>query len=141
MFNNYLEIRVDAYNISYACRRPEPKGAEDIGTWYTILEIMATVGVVTNAALIVFTSGNAAQGMSIEWKMWFFIAMEHVVLLIKFFLALLVNDVPHEVRLQRERASYLVDKIIYLIADDDDIDHLHGNRVDVDLNIASTEHV
>lgn len=37
-------------------RRPEPRGAEDIGTWYTILTIMSSVAVVSNSAVIAFTS-------------------------------------------------------------------------------------
>lgn len=37
-------------------RRPEPRGAEDIGTWYTILTIMSSVAVVSNSAIIAFTS-------------------------------------------------------------------------------------
>lgn len=37
-------------------RRPEPRGAEDIGTWYTILAIMSSVAVVSNSAIVAFTS-------------------------------------------------------------------------------------
>lgn len=37
-------------------RRPEPRGAEDIGTWHTILTIMSSVAVVSNSAIIAFTS-------------------------------------------------------------------------------------
>lgn len=37
-------------------RRPEPRGAEDIGTWYTILAIMSNVAVVSNSAIVAFTS-------------------------------------------------------------------------------------
>ena len=37
-------------------RRPEPRGAEDIGTWYTILTIMSSLAVVSNSAIIAFTS-------------------------------------------------------------------------------------
>ena len=37
-------------------RRPEPRGAEDIGTWYTILTIMSSVAVASNSAIIAFTS-------------------------------------------------------------------------------------
>jgi hypothetical protein len=31
--NNYVEIRVDAWKLCQVCRRPEPRSAEDIGTW------------------------------------------------------------------------------------------------------------
>lgn len=29
-----VEIRVDAWKLCQVCRRPEPRSAEDIGTWY-----------------------------------------------------------------------------------------------------------
>merc|ERR1711871_242151 len=54
--NNHVEIRVDAFKLLHLQKRAEPKGAEDIGTWYNILEIMATCGVITNSLLVVFTA-------------------------------------------------------------------------------------
>lgn len=37
--NNYIEIRVDAWKLCQQCRRPEPRSAEDIGTWYATLSL------------------------------------------------------------------------------------------------------
>jgi hypothetical protein len=33
LVNNYAEIRIDAYKLLRQARRPDPQGAEDIGTW------------------------------------------------------------------------------------------------------------
>ena len=53
--NNYVEIRVDGWKLCQNCRRPLPSGAEDIGTWQSILEIMSICAVVCNCALITYT--------------------------------------------------------------------------------------
>jgi hypothetical protein len=49
-------------------RRPVPQGAEDIGTWFLILEIMGTIAVITNALLICFTSEKFTSGKSVSGK-------------------------------------------------------------------------
>ena len=54
--NNFVEIRVDAWKISQQSRRVEPNGAEDIGTWQSILESMSVLAVMSNCMLIAFTS-------------------------------------------------------------------------------------
>lgn len=50
--NNYIEIRIDAWKLCQNCRRPMPSGAEDIGTWQAILEIMSVAAVMCNCALV-----------------------------------------------------------------------------------------
>lgn len=37
--NNVFEVRVDAEKLLKLTRRPEPRGAADIGTWFDVLEI------------------------------------------------------------------------------------------------------
>jgi hypothetical protein len=54
MANNIIEIRLDATKISNFCRRPEPEGAMNIGTWFDILSIVSYISVITNSLLIVF---------------------------------------------------------------------------------------
>jgi hypothetical protein len=52
-------------------RRAEPHGAEDIGTWGGILEIMAGTCVLTNALLIFVTSdkvGGWLAGWVAGWR-------------------------------------------------------------------------
>lgn len=52
-------------------RRPEPRTAEDIGTWYTILEIMGFVAITVNAGLVAFT-GNFAIDVTWPSRVWIF---------------------------------------------------------------------
>eukprot|EP01135_Chromosphaera_perkinsii_P006429 Nk52_evm3s495 gene=Nk52_evmTU3s495 len=56
LLNNIFEIRIDATKFLTSVRRPPAIRAEDIGTWYFLLEFVAYVSVLTNGAVIAFTS-------------------------------------------------------------------------------------
>eukprot|EP00638_Chattonella_subsalsa_P015368 CAMPEP_0117851498 /NCGR_PEP_ID=MMETSP0949-20121206/22438_1 /TAXON_ID=44440 /ORGANISM="Chattonella subsalsa, Strain CCMP2191" /LENGTH=784 /DNA_ID=CAMNT_0005699333 /DNA_START=338 /DNA_END=2692 /DNA_ORIENTATION=+ len=117
--NNYVEIRVDGWKLCQNCRRPEPRGAEDIGTWYSILEIMSAAAVITNSAVLCFSS-TVLEDHSLRWRIWIFIIMEHVLFSVKFLLAYIVEDEPSSVAIQLERVDFLVSKVIVNAEDDDD---------------------
>ncbi|KAF0686061.1 Aste57867_22123 [Aphanomyces stellatus] len=135
LLNNYFEIRIDAFKLAEESRRPDPKTAEDIGTWQTILEIMGTISVMTNVAAVVFVSNHTFQNATPETKLWAFIVAEHGVLLFKYVLSILIDDVPEDVKLQLDRQKFLVDKVVHLIQDDDDADLVKGNKLKVDLTV------
>lgn len=54
--NNILEIRIDAFKVLTQLQRPIPRQAKDIGIWLPILNIISKLGVITNGAIIAFTS-------------------------------------------------------------------------------------
>jgi len=54
--NNLIELRVDAIKVLYGTQRPKYEGCEDIGTWLPIMEFISLVAVVSNCAIICFTS-------------------------------------------------------------------------------------
>jgi len=56
LVNNILERKADAYKMMYEQRRDRWRSAQDIGAWYGIFEILTWVAVVTNVALLAFTS-------------------------------------------------------------------------------------
>lgn len=117
--NNYIEIRVDGWKLCQLARRPEPRSAEDIGTWYTILEVMSTICVMTNVALIVFT-GNQFAWASSWGRVWAFLLIEHAILGVKYVIAVLIPDVSPDVEIQIQRADYINDKVVNNMADEDD---------------------
>jgi hypothetical protein len=49
--NNLLEIRIDAYKLVVANRRPVPARAKNIGIWLPILEEMSKLAVISNVCL------------------------------------------------------------------------------------------
>lgn len=48
LFNNIVEVRVDAWKLTTQFRRPVAAKAHSIGAWQEILNGMATLSVVTN---------------------------------------------------------------------------------------------
>merc|ERR1719231_968107 len=66
--NNYLEIRIDGFKLCKGTRRPQPKGAEDIGTWFNIMEVMSTAAVVTNCMIICFISLRLTKLLGVTGK-------------------------------------------------------------------------
>uniref|UniRef100_A0A8C9WDW9 Anoctamin n=1 Tax=Scleropages formosus TaxID=113540 RepID=A0A8C9WDW9_SCLFO len=179
LFNNIVEVRVDAWKFTTQLRRPVAAKAHSIGAWEEILNGVAVLSVVTNAFIVAFTSdmiprlvyyyvyrpgdaptmeGYIANSLSIfkisdfppndtsirsekpAWfkssvticryrdyryppghenqyshslqfwhilaaKLAFIIIMEHVVFIVKFFVAWMIPDIPEEVtaRIKRER--------------------------------------
>ena len=53
---NVFEIRVDSFKAVTQFRRPTPKRAKDIGIWLPILNTISKIGIITNGAIIAFTS-------------------------------------------------------------------------------------
>lgn len=54
--NNTIELRADAYRIIMFHRRINAEDASSIGVWYHIINLVGFVSVLTNGALICFTS-------------------------------------------------------------------------------------
>ncbi|XP_077424080.1 anoctamin-5 isoform X2 [Vanacampus margaritifer] len=185
LFNNIIEVRVDAWKLTTQFRRPVAAKAHSIGAWEEILSGIAILSVVTNAFIVAFTSemiprlvymyayqpdrsmkGYINNSLSVfnisampldnrpeeeenpPWlnasittcryhdyryppghenqythtmqywhifaaKLVFVIVMEHVVFLVKFFLAWLIPDVPADVRDRIKRERYLVQEYLH----------------------------
>ncbi|KAL4642129.1 anoctamin-5-like [Arapaima gigas] len=56
LFNNIVEVRVDAWKFTTQLRRPVAAKAHSIGAWEEILNGVAIFSVVTNAFIVAFTS-------------------------------------------------------------------------------------
>ncbi|XP_068195363.1 anoctamin-5b isoform X1 [Antennarius striatus] len=183
LFNNILEIRVDAWKFTTQFRRPVASKARNIGAWQEILNAVAILSVVTNAFIMAFTSdmiprmvylyansnglsmrGYVNNSLSIYnisqiprknmpeapdywfdnststcryrdyryppghqreythtmqfWhilaaKLAFIIIMEHVVFVVKFFVAWLIPDVPSDVKARIKRERYLIQEYLH----------------------------
>lgn len=62
LFNNILEIRVDAWKFTTQFRRPVASKARNIGAWLEILYAVAVMSVVTNV------SSSDVTGSTELWK-------------------------------------------------------------------------
>lgn len=117
--HNFIDIRNDVFSICQLSRRPEPAGAEDIGTWYAILETMSSIAVLTNSAIVAFT-GTFLEGFDFAHRFIFFLLLEHGLFIFKSILGEIMPDVPDDVDLQLQRQDFIREKLL----DDkpDDID-------------------
>jgi hypothetical protein len=143
LVNNVLETRIDSTKLCKLTRRPEPRGAFNIGTWFDILQIVSYIAVVTNALIVCFetnlmdswTNGNNAT------EAYVFILSEHAILLLKFAIAYLVPDVPRDLQVHLARQEHIVDILIKGADEPDDPqdepesgDGHHEEEADMDKN-------
>ena len=61
LLKNLYEMRADAVKYCVDLRRPVWRKCEDIGSWYSVLNTIGFIGVVTNATMITLVSSQAAQ--------------------------------------------------------------------------------
>mmetsp|Transcript_22794 Transcript_22794/g.45094 ORF Transcript_22794/g.45094 Transcript_22794/m.45094 type:complete len:1028 (+) Transcript_22794:65-3148(+) len=104
--NNIVEYRVDAVKLVELTRRPVPRSAGDIGTWYTVLNIVAWLALVTNLGLVMFAS-NLTKGKSAAFVLCGFIVAEHVLFLIKTLIAYIYRGDPEHVKEHQARQKFL----------------------------------
>lgn len=116
--NNYLQIRVDGWHLSQKCRRPWPAGAEDIGTWQSILETVSDLAVISNSLLISFT-GTFMDDHTVFERTMLFVVIEHSLFFFKNLFALIIDDVPSEVQIQMDRNEFLVRKLVFREEDEE----------------------
>ena len=67
--NNVTEIRGDAWKLCVGFQRPNCRPAEDIGSWYTVLNVIGFIAVITNATMIAFVGSQIAQqdDIQVDW--------------------------------------------------------------------------
>ena len=58
LLNNWVEIRLDAQKFVCETRRPVADRAQDIGVWFTILDSMAQLAVISNVIIFFRIIGN-----------------------------------------------------------------------------------
>jgi len=108
LLNNIIEFRLDATKILGFTRRPHPKGAYDMGTWFGILDLLSWTMVISNTALIVFSSLLFASKLETAEDQWIaFVVVEHILIGAKLAIQFLVPDVPREVDERIARQSVI----------------------------------
>jgi len=115
--NNFVKIRVVAWKLLQVSRRPEPEGCEDIGTWYSILDLISLLSVVTNGMLIFFVAESYTDAL---WTTRFgmFLMFEHILILGKVAAGIFIEDVPSSTTIQLKRQEFIASKVIDNAADD-----------------------
>jgi ABC-type transport system involved in cytochrome bd biosynthesis fused ATPase/permease subunit len=119
-----VEIRVDAWKLCQLMRRAEPRSAEDIGTWQSILEFISTAAIIVNSGLVAFTATNMEDS---TWALrsWTFLLMTAGLMAMRTIVAMLIPDMPEWVGIQLKRQEYINGKVLDNIEDEDDSALLH----------------
>ena len=86
--------------------RPFLRGAEDIGTWFYLLEIMAYTATVSNMGIAIFTT-DTFRDYSASSRLIAFIVAEHILLGLRAFIAWVIPDIPEYVQLQADRQRFI----------------------------------
>ena len=112
-----LEIQVDKFKLLNLVRRPQPMGAKDIGTWWTIFNFNCIVAVFTNVALLVFTAETFEDWeVSSENKYVTFIFFSFILLGFRGWLRSGIPEIPFKYQIVLKRHQAIVEK--YLRAGD-----------------------
>lgn len=90
-------------------RRTIPVGAQDIGTWLSILQMTAVASVITNAGILCFTM--KILDTSLVGSIWIFIAFQYVIFVAMGVFAYVVDDVPAEVSAHKH--VFLIPSLIF----------------------------
>ena len=109
LLSNIIEIRAGAYKLLRVYRRPLAIRAPGIGVWLSVLQVMSVIAVLTNCALIGFTSrqvDNWVPNVSPALKIVVIFVFEHVVIAGKFIIHSYLFSVPRSVLLDRQREAF-----------------------------------
>jgi hypothetical protein len=121
--SNYAQIRMDAFKFLNTYQRILPGGAQDIGTWQTVMTAISGAAVITNAALCVFvmnTFSSVEMGNLTYFKCWMFIIFQYFLFGLMVIFSIVVADCPYDVEIQLQRQAFINEKVISKVADDDD---------------------
>jgi hypothetical protein len=130
--NNVAEVHVDAVKMVFGCRRPTPRGAENIGMWENFISLMSTISVITNTAIVVFVAQLDGMPTDLFKQFIVFIIAEHALLFFKSVLADWVPDMPEDCAILNERFDYIQSRVFegVVIDDDDDLEEQAEENVD-----------
>lgn len=122
LINNILETRIDSSKLLLLTRRPEPRGAFDIGTWSSIMNIVSFIAVIVNLGIVCFETQLMEDWTdhSDAWEAYVFIGTEHLIFILKFTIAYIVPDEPEDVVIHCARQEYIVNVLINGMEDEED---------------------
>ncbi|XP_054475746.1 anoctamin-10 [Anoplopoma fimbria] len=110
LINNLTEIRTDAYKICNLFRKPFSPPVASMGVWRIAFEVLSFVSVVSNCWLLLLSPWlqNLCQegGLSSTNILLLAVLVEHVLILVKVVLAVLIPDEPDWVRKKKEHIEF-----------------------------------
>ncbi|KAF0688930.1 Aste57867_19534 [Aphanomyces stellatus] len=152
--NNYMEIRVDGFRLLFENRRSRPRSAGSIGMWLQIVEWYTTIAIFTNAYVVVWTSNTfdylkaenkfklnpeARDEYANLTKLYAFVIFIGIMMIVRFFLAQAIPDVPKSVIAQIKRQQFFNNKAVFRMADDVVSKYVPSKHDTFDMTIHESE--
>lgn len=114
--NNLVRLRADAFLLLRSTQRPRYQGAEDIGSWDSVLSVITFLGVVTNVGIVGITSSHLLRALPMRF-LWFhleksdrllvLVLAEHLLLLLVLLFKRGISDVPRDLSVAKAVAAEL----------------------------------
>uniref|UniRef100_A0AAV2L073 Anoctamin n=1 Tax=Knipowitschia caucasica TaxID=637954 RepID=A0AAV2L073_KNICA len=105
LINNLTEIRLDAYKVCKLFCKPFSAPVANMGVWQIAFEVLSFVSVVTNCWLLMLSPQIQALCLDGEFScsnvLLLAVAMEHVLILVKLVLSVLIPDEPGWIKKKR----------------------------------------
>merc|ERR1740117_873440 len=117
----WIEIRSDAYKMLFNNRRIQPVGAQNIGPWESVFQVMVRLAVISNALILCRTSNFFTETYELSEldRLHFFLGYIGVILVSLYAVDYAIPDVPREVSLQKARQAFICKKVIDHMPDED----------------------
>ncbi|XP_011503511.1 PREDICTED: anoctamin-8-like [Ceratosolen solmsi marchali] len=109
LLGNLLELRGDAFKLCFVLQRPFGRRVSNIGTWQNAMEAMGLVAILVNCALIGL-SGQVQRmfpEMSATQTILLIVALEHIMLAIRFIINCVIPDIPSWVATEMAKVEFL----------------------------------
>ncbi|KAM8860423.1 anoctamin-10 isoform 2-T3 [Synchiropus picturatus] len=110
LLNNLTEIRSDAYKICNLFRKPFSPPAANMGVWQVAFEVLSFVSVVSNCWLLILSPPLQAacrdSGLSGAQVLLLAVGVEHLLIIVKGILAVLIPDEPGWMKKKRDQLEF-----------------------------------
>ncbi|XP_043472779.1 anoctamin-8 isoform X2 [Leptopilina heterotoma] len=109
LLGNLLELRGDAFKLCFVLQRPFGRRVPNIGTWQNAMEAMSLIAILVNCGLISL-SGQVQRmfpEMSATQTILLIVALEHIMIAIRFIIISAVPDIPSWVATEMAKVEFL----------------------------------
>jgi hypothetical protein len=110
LLKNLVDMRAGAWKLCAFTKRPVARKASGVGVWLTVLQVMSVASILTNSALIGFTSSQFEwwfPGITAAQKIVALFVYEHILLTVLVIAQTCIDPIPSHVKasLQRDKAE------------------------------------
>jgi len=114
-----LEAYLDQKKLVFLFRRPFPTPAGDNEPWDTAFDVFGMIAMLTNTAVIIFSSHDLDHWSHAE-KTILFLAIEHILVLYRVMLGTFSPAIPSEVKLLQQQQEVMIHRHLDLGGEEDD---------------------